>query len=141
MKIRITRIDPRATLPAYHTAGAAAFDLAILDDITIPPHEAVFTRTGLGFGTPPGYTLLIFPRSSMFKKHGVMLANSVGVLDEDYAGAQDELRLHIYNPTHEPITIAAGERVAQGLFAPILRAEWEEAEASSANRGGFGSTG
>ncbi len=141
MKIRITRIDPRASVPAYHTSGAAGFDIAILDNITIPPHEAAFAHTGLGFGTPQGYVLLIFPRSSIFKKYGVMLANSVGVLDEDYAGAQDELRLHIYNPTHEPITIAAGERVAQGLFTPILRAEWEEADAQGPSRGGFGSTG
>ncbi len=141
MKIRITRIDPRASLPAYQTEGAAGFDLALIEETAIPAKTAVLARTGLGFGTPDGHALMIFPRSSLFKKYGLMLANSVGVLDQDYAGPQDELLLHLYNTSDAPVTLKAGDRVAQGVFMPITRAEWEEAEADSANRGGFGSTG
>jgi dUTP pyrophosphatase len=141
MKIRITRIDPRASLPAYQTEGAAGFDLALIEETAIPAKTAVLARTGLGFGTPDGHALMIFPRSSLFKKYGLTLANSVGVLDQDYAGPQDELLLHLYNTSDAPVTLKAGDRVAQGVFMPITRAEWEEAEADSANRGGFGSTG
>ncbi len=98
--------------------------------------------TGLIIATPPGYALLIAARSSLFKKKGLMLANSVGVVDQDYCGPTDVLMLPLWNPGDTPVDIVRGERLAQGFFTPIERAEWNEGAAiSDTSRGGHGSTG
>lgn len=139
--VTISRVHPDAVLPVYSTKGAAGFDISLVEDVTVAPHGDAKTRTGLVFATPPGYALFIFERSSTYGKTGLMLANSVGVLDEDFCGPGDELKLHLYNPGDKEITITKGTRIAQGVFMSVLRAEWHEGEAEGASRGGFGSTG
>lgn len=141
LPVKITRVHPDATIPTYGTKGAAGFDLPLLEDIVVPAHGNLKTRTGLVFTTPPGYALFIFARSSTFGKTGLQLANSVGVLDEDFCGPTDELALHLFNPGDNDVSVPKGTRLAQGVFLPILRAVWEEGLANGESRGGFGSTG
>lgn len=141
LPIRITRVHPDAELPAYKTPGAVAFDLPLVEDLVIPARSAAKGRTGLVVKIPEGYGLFLFARSSTFDKTGLMLANSVGVIDQDFCGATDEVRVNYWNATNEEIRLPKGTRLAQGAFLPILRATWEEGEANEAARGGFGTTG
>lgn len=142
MEIEIRRLGPDVPLPEYKTAGAVAFDIAVLEEGTLAPGERKLFRTGLVVKSPPGYALLLAPRSSNAKK-GIQLANSIGVIDEDYCGAEDELRLFLLNVGDQPYIVEKGERLAQGLFVPILKgtfvepSEWRVEK----SRGGFGTTG
>lgn len=143
MQIRISRVDPTLPLPAYQTAGSVAFDLSPRVDATIPPGATVVVPANCIVEVPAGYALLIAGRSSLVKR-GLVLANSIGVVDQDYHGPNDELGLQIRNITDQPITVARGDRLAQGFFVPVERAEWRELareHIATADRGGFGSTG
>jgi dUTP pyrophosphatase len=142
VKIRIVRLDPAVPLPSYQTAGSAGFDLASSADMTIGPGEIALVPTGLVFAVPAGHFLGIFARSSTPLKRGLTVANGVGVLDSDYSGPTDELKIQLMNVTTSPVAIKRGDRLAQGVILPFVQAEFEEgAEAAGPNRGGFGSTG
>jgi dUTP pyrophosphatase len=125
----------------YASLGAAGFDLAAAEDTEIPPHRIKLVGTGLVFAVPDGYFLAIFARSSTPLKRGLAVANGVGVLDSDYRGPHDELRIQLLNLTDEPITVRAGDRLAQGIVLQAPRVEFVEGEACAPSRGGFGSTG
>ena len=91
---------------------------------------------------PEGYLLLISPRSSLPRKKGLVCPHSIGIIDQDYHGAEDEILIQVQNVSQEPVTVERGERIAQGLFVRVDRAEWKEVENHGAQtRGGFGSTG
>jgi dUTP pyrophosphatase len=91
---------------------------------------------------PEGMFLGIFARSSTPLKRGLMVANGVGVIDADYCGPADEVKVQVLNFTSSPVTIGAGDRIAQGLLLPITRVEWNEVTTIDRDsRGGFGSTG
>jgi len=139
--VRITKRDPRARLPEYQTPGAAAFDLAVIEDSVVPPRSQTLLRTGLGVGLPTDHVLHLYARSSLFKKYGLVLANGVGVIDPDYCGPEDEILLSVWNPGDAPVTVAAGTRIAQGIVLACPRVRWVEGDASGSDRGGFGSTG
>ena len=141
MRVHVTRVRPAAAWPVYSTAGAAAFDLAAAEDVTIGPREIRLVGTGLIFAIPDGYFLAIFARSSTPLKRGLVLANGVGVLDADYCGPDDELKLQLLNITAAPIAVRAGDRLAQGLILPAPRVEQVEGAPTRPSRGGFGSTG
>lgn len=142
MEISFRRLTPDTPLPEYKTPGAVAFDLAVIEGGTLAPGERKMFRTGLVVAVPHGHTLLLAPRSSNAKK-GIQLANAIGVIDQDYCGPEDELRLFLYNIGTEPVVIEKYERLAQGIIVPIVRgtftepATWEQ----DYNRGGFGTTG
>lgn len=141
MKIRIKRIDKTLPLPEYKTSGAAGFDFAVRTATVIPPKSIGYVPLNVAIAHPKNHMLLVAARSSLHKK-GVMLANGVGVGDEDFSGDQDEYRAALYNFTENPVTIERGERIAQGIFKEIARAEWEEVESLGVpSRGGFGTTG
>ncbi|MBI4143243.1 dUTP diphosphatase [Candidatus Uhrbacteria bacterium] len=143
MTVRISRLDLSLPLPAYHTAGSVAFDLSPRVDVTIAPGATAMLPTNLIVEVPTGFVLLIIARSSLMKR-GLVLANGVGVIDQDYCGPNDELHLALRNTTDQPIEIKRGDRLAQGLFTPVERAEWHEiahAAITTATRGGWGSTG
>ena len=142
MKLRIVRIDKTLPLPEYHTPGAVAFDLYTRAEAEIPPGQVKLLPANLIIEVPEGFCLIIASRSSLFKK-GLALANSIGVIDQDYHGPEDELHLSVKNVTSAPVKIARGERLAQGLIVPIARVDsWEEVEKiKSESRGGYGSTG
>lgn len=141
MKIRIRRIDKTLPLPEYKTAGAAGFDFTARVTIGIPPKSIAYVPLNVAIGHPKNHMLLMAARSSLHKK-GVMMANGVGIGDEDFSGNNDEYRAALYNFTDTPVTIERGERIVQGIFKEIARAEWEEVESlESPSRGGFGTTG
>lgn len=128
-------------VPAYATPGAAGFDLAAAEDALISPGEIKLVGTGLVFRVPDGYFLAIVARSSTPLKRGLALANSVGVLDSDYCGPDDELKLQLINIGRESVTVKTGDRLAQGIILQTARVEFEEGDTATTSRGGFGSTG
>ncbi|MEO5895973.1 MAG: dUTP diphosphatase [Vicinamibacterales bacterium] len=141
LTVQITRIHPAAQLPAYESRDAAAFDLASVANITVDPGKVALVPTGLVVRVPLRMFLGIFARSSTPLKRGLMIANGVGVIDPDYCGPTDEIKIAVMNFTAEPVTIRSGDRIAQGIFLDAPRIEWAEGEASPDSRGGFGSTG
>jgi dUTP pyrophosphatase len=142
VQIRIRRLQPDVTLPAYHSDGAAAFDLASREDVVVAPGEVRLVGTGLVVEVPRGHFLAVVARSSLPIKKGLLVANAIGIVDSDYCGPQDEVKVEVYNFTARESPIARGERIAQGLILPAVRVEWEEvADNAAPSRGGFGSTG
>ena len=141
LTVQITRIHPDAILPAYQTAEAAAFDLASVEDVTILPGRVALIPTGLVVRVPLRMFLGIFARSSTPLKRGLMVANGVGVIDPDYCGPTDEVKIAVMNFTDDVVTVTAGDRIAQGILLNAPRVEWVEAETGEISRGGFGSSG
>lgn len=141
MDVRIIRLDPAVPLPAYQSAGAAGFDLAASVDMIVQPGEVTLVPTGLVIEVPAGYFLGIFARSSTPLKRGLMVANGVGIVDPDYCGPADEIRIEVLNFTRAPVHIARGDRLAQGVILPAVRVTWRETDAiARPTRGGFGGT-
>lgn len=142
--VKYKLLDPRAKAPAYATAGAAAADLcALLDEpLTLAPMQRALIPTGLAIELPgPECVALVYARSGLSIKHGLTMANGVGVIDSDYRG---ELRVPMVNLGTEPYTVAPGERIAQLCIAPVWQAAFVQAnDLSDTDRGagGFGSTG
>lgn len=142
MKINIKRIDSTLPLPEYHTSGAVAFDLYSRTEELIPAGKTQLLPANFIIKTPPGYMLLLAARSSLAKKKGLKMANSIGVIDQDYCGEEDELHLLLHNYTDQDVPVARGERLAQGIFVKIEKGEWEEVHTmNETSRGGFGTTG
>ena len=142
MRLKIMRLDPTIDLPTQATAGAAGFDLAASVDIDIPPNAIRLVNTGLVIAVPHGHFLGIFARSSTPLKRGLTVANGVGVVDADYCGPADEIKIQVLNVTDAPVRVLRGDRLAQGIVLPAPRIEWDEvAEMTVESRGGFGSTG
>jgi dUTP pyrophosphatase len=141
MTARIRRLDPEVALPSYQTAEAAGFDLAAREDVRVPPGEVRLIPTGLVIEVPHGCFLGIFARSSTPLKRGLMVANGVGVIDPDYAGPNDEVKVQVVNFTRDEVLVRRGDRIAQGIVIPCVRVEWSEGEVRPTSRGGFGSTG
>lgn len=142
MRLKIKRLQSAVGLPEPATGGAAGFDLAAAADIEIPPRGIRLVGTGLVIAVPDGHFLGIFARSSTPLKRGLMVANGVGIIDSDYCGPDDEIRIQVLNITDAPVNIARGDRLAQGIVLPSPRIEWEEVqELERPSRGGFGSTG
>ena len=130
-------------LPAYATGGAAGLDLlaAVAAPVTIAPGARVLIPTGLAIALPAGYELQVRPRSGLALRHGIVLANSPGTIDEDYRG---EIGVIVLNAGTEAFTVTRGLRIAQAVLAPVTRLAWDEVEsldATARGAGGFGSTG
>ena len=141
LTVRIRRLRDDVGLPAYESTGAAAFDLAAAADVTVAAGTVSLVPTGLVIEVPSGMFLGIFARSSTPLKRGLMVANGVGVIDSDYSGPKDEIKVQVLNFTQEPVQVRRGDRLAQGMFLKVAAPEWEEGEPSDTTRGGFGSTG
>jgi dUTP pyrophosphatase len=141
MKIKIVRIDKTLPLPEYKTEGAVAFDLYSREKKDIPKGEIAMLPSNFIIEVPTGYCLILASRSGTFKK-GLRMANGIGIIDQDYHGPGDELKIVVQNFSNETVIVERGERIAQGILVPILRPEWEEAEViKETSRGGFGTTG
>lgn len=142
MQIQIKRVDQTLPLPRYETSGAVAFDLLVREDTVIPPGEIMLVPVNVIVATPPGYMLLLASRSSLPLKKGLVLSNGIGVIDQDYCGAEDELKIQILNIKQVPAIVPRGERIAQGIFVKIEKAQWQEVDKlETKSRGGFGTTG
>ena len=141
MKVNIKRIDKTLPLPKYETAGSVGFDLICRESAQIAPQSIVLIPANVIVETPPGYMLMICLRSSTPRKLGLMMAQGVGIVDNDYCGEEDELKIQVYNFTDEIVNVERGSRIAQGVFVRVNTPEWNEVEQmSAASRGGFGST-
>jgi dUTP pyrophosphatase len=141
VSIRIKRLSPSVPLPRYESEGAAAFDFAASADLTVEPGQVALVPTGLVIEVPRGMFLAIFARSSTPLRRGLMVANGVGIVDQDYCGPDDEVKIAVLNFTPAPVRVVAGDRLAQGMLLPVDRVEWEEAQVlGRESRGGFGST-
>ncbi len=137
-------LDPRAKAPAYATPGAAAADLcAVLDaPLTLAPGQRALIPTGFAIELPgPECVALIYARSGLAVRHGISMANCVGVVDSDYRG---EVKVALVNLGTEAYTVQPGERVAQLCIAPVWQAAFVPADTlgdTERGAGGFGSTG
>lgn len=143
MKVRIKKLNERAVIPTYGSAGSAGGDLysAEENDITVAPGQTAFIGTGLAVEIPQGLVGLVYARSGLACKKGLAPANKVGVIDSDYRG---EIKVALYNHGKESQTVAKGERIAQLVIVPFVFAEYEETDDLSdtaRGEGGFGSTG
>lgn len=139
--VKFLKVDNVGT-PEYQTSGAVAFDLEAAEDVNVPGRAMVRIPSGLVIEVPEDLGLLVVPRSSTFSKYGLIMPHSVGIIDRDYCGHDDEILLQVYNIKPSSIFVPAGTRIAQGLFIPVQRVSFIEQAASLAEgRGGFGSTG
>jgi len=153
MKIRIYRKDKSIPLPERKTPHSVGLDVYISETIELHPGQVALAPTGLIIESPQGYYFRIHIRSGLSVKHGISLANDVGIIDEDYCGPQDELKIALikhYNPNDpdedKPFVIEKGTRIAQIIFEKNLLPdiEWDEQgnpDFAGKTRGGFGSTG
>lgn len=143
--VRITR-EPACEdlpLPAYETEHAAGMDLraAVTAPLTLNPGQRELIPTGLRIALPPGIEAQIRPRSGLAIKHGITMLNTPGTIDADYRG---EIRIIVANLGQEAFTIHRGDRIAQMIIAPVLKAEWklvESLDETARGEGGFGHTG
>lgn len=141
MKIKIKRFDKSLPLPAYQTSKAAAFDLYARESVTIEAGKVGRVPMNVAVEVPPSHWVLVAARSSLHKK-GLMLANGIGIGDEDFAGDQDEYQALLLNFTDAPVTVNKGDRLTQMMVLSVERAEILEVDRlEQPNRGGVGSTG
>lgn len=130
-------------LPQYETEYSAGMDLraAIDGPLEIAPGARALVPTGLRIALPPGTEAQVRPRSGLALRHGISMVNTPGTIDADYRG---ELRVILINLGDEPFRIERGDRIAQLVVAPVLRAEWVEVDdldETARGEGGFGHTG
>jgi dUTP pyrophosphatase len=128
------------TLPKRATTGSAGYDFVSPLEVTIPAGETALIPTGIRAEMEQGWVLMLFPRSSLGFKYSMRLANTVGVIDSDYAFAKNEghIMVKLRNPLDTPVSIGRGDRFCQGVFLPYGTAEEEDDFA--VRTGGFGST-
>lgn len=125
------------------TPQAAGMDIfaALEHPINLPSGEIFLVPTGIAIALPPGFEAQIRPRSGLATQYGVTLINSPGTIDADYRG---EIKVALINLGKNTYTIHPGERIAQLVIAPVIKAEWEivsELPPSQRGSGGFGHTG
>lgn len=143
MKVRIKKLNENAIVPTYGTEFSAGADLyARLDEaVAIGAGQTKFISTGLAVEIPVGYVGLVYARSGLASKKGLAPANKVGVIDSDYRG---EIMVALYNQSSEERIVEDGERIAQMVIAPYIKADFEVSETlddTARGEGGFGSTG
>jgi len=128
-------------LPSYATAGAAGLDVVAAESLILAPGARHAVATGFAIAIPEGYEVQVRPRSGLALKHGITCLNTPGTIDSDYRG---EVKIILANLGGEAFDVVRGERIAQLVPAPVLKAAFvEEAELGETERGGggFGSTG
>jgi dUTP pyrophosphatase len=144
LKILDSRIGGEYPLPDYATDGSAGMDLrACLDQtLNLQPGQTELLPTGIAIHiSDPGLAAVLLPRSGLGHKHGIVLGNLVGLIDSDYQG---QLYVSCWNRGSEPFSVEPGERIAQMIFVPVVRAGFEVVEDfadSNRGAGGFGHTG
>ena len=128
-------------LPDYATEGAAGMDVLAAEDVALAPGERWPVATGLCVAIPPGYEIQVRPRSGLALRHGISVPNTPGTIDSDYRG---ELKVILINHGSEAYRVRRGDRIAQLVLSPVVRATWhkvDEPDQTGRGEGGFGSTG
>lgn len=141
--IKRLRKDRPVSLPRYMTDHSAGMDLfASLDEeVVLQPGQRRLIPTGIAVAIPAGFEGQIRPRSGLALQNGIALVNAPGTIDADYRG---EISVLLINFGERPFRVRDGDRIAQMVISPVLRAEWEETEelpATERDSGGFGHTG
>ena len=150
-RVGVKKLHPDAVVPTYGSKEAAGFDITVIEDVTINPGGTFLARTGLAFDIPRGFEIQIRPRSGASLNTKMRIANSPGTIDSDYTGEVKLILENIaengagwFHNSTNAVFIPAGTRVAQGVLAPVIQAEFEvveEIEETERGAGGFGSTG
>ena len=141
--IQLKRLPHGEGLPApsYATDGAAGLDVVAAEDLTLEPGARHAVATGFAIAIPPGFEVQVRPRSGLALKHGITCLNTPGTIDEDYRG---EVKIILANLGSDPFEVRRGERIAQLVPSPVLKAKFDEVaelDATDRGAGGFGSTG
>ena len=136
-------VSPGALLPSYESGGAAGADVRafLSEPLCIPRGSWAAVPTGLCFEIPAGYEMQVRPRSGLAAKYGITVLNAPGTVDSDYRG---EVKILLINHGNSDFTVSNGDRIAQLVIAPVVRAEFTEAQNllhTQRGSGGFGSTG
>ncbi|MCK5515607.1 MAG: dUTP diphosphatase [Desulfobulbaceae bacterium] len=139
----IPPVEQNLNLPHYETSGASGMDVeaAVVDTVSLFPGEIVLLPTGFAVALPTGYELQVRPRSGLAVKRGITLVNSPGTIDADYRG---EVRIALINHGKKVFDINRGDRIAQLVLSPVVRAcldVVEELDITERGSGGFGHTG
>lgn len=140
-RIGIKQLHVDARQPAYKTTGAAGMDLCACEALVIGPGERAVIKTGIALAIPEGMVGLVCPRSGLALNHGITVLNSPGVIDSDYRG---ELMVILMNHGSAGFNISIGDRIAQLLITPVMRAvlhDGDDLSETERGSGGFGSTG
>ena len=142
-EILIKRLSKEILLPKYETVGSSGLDLSanINSSIDIPPGQTAIIPTGLSVSIPQGYEIQIRPRSGIAAKKSVTVLNTPGTVDSDYRG---EIKVILINLGKLSFTVEKGDRIAQMVICPVIKAKLKEVEdlnTTSRGEGGFGSTG
>lgn len=144
LDVKILDSRMKNNLPSYGTPGSAGLDLrACIDEpLTLAPGEVKLISTGIAiYVKDPSYAAIIMPRSGMGHKNGIILGNTLGLIDSDYQG---DLKMSLWNRSDTPFTIAPMERVAQLIIVPVVQVQFnvvDSFDASERGEGGFNSTG
>ena len=143
VKIQIKRLNPEVKIPSYKTEGSSGMDLMafLKDPVTIKPKSSELISTGIAVAIPEDTEIQIRPRSGLAAKSNISVLNTPGTIDSDYRG---ELKIILYNHGVDDFVVNNGDRIAQMVLMPVLKASFEEVEDlpnTIRGTGGFGSTG
>jgi len=143
VKILVKKFNKNIKLPTYKTSGSSGMDLAayIKNKIILDPGKTAIISTGIAVAIPKNYEIQIRPRSGLAAKKGISVINTPGTVDSDYRG---EIKIILINLSKESFVVKSGDRVAQMILCPVIKAKLEEVKnlpKTIRNRGGFGSTG
>ncbi|MFM1966124.1 MAG: hypothetical protein RL134_1849 [Actinomycetota bacterium] len=140
--VLVVRLDDGLPLPSYALPGDAGFDVCTSIDVTLEPGERMVVPTGIALALPDGYAAFVHPRSGLAARQGLTIVNTPGTIDAGYRG---EVRVCLLNTDHrEAVELRRGDRIAQIVIQPVVRAILHEAErlpGSHRGEGGYGSTG
>ena len=143
VKILVKKFDKNIKLPTYKTSGSSGMDLVayIKNKIIINPGKTAMIPTGIAVAIPNNYEIQIRPRSGLAAKKGISVLNTPGTVDSDYRG---EIKIILINLSKKSFVVKSGDRVAQMILCPVVRAKLKEVKnlpKTIRDKGGFGSTG
>lgn len=147
MEIKYLKLDPRLGAefpsPHYATSGSAGIDLIACIDapLTLEPNHTHLIPSGIALALESSQAAMIFPRSGLGHKYGIILGNTVGIIDSDYRG---QIFVSLWNRSENAYTVQSGDRIAQLVIMPIIKPTWvqvTELPPTERGEGGFGSTG
>ena len=141
--VKFKRMTPDAELPMRGTFGSAGYDICanLEEDVTINPGECVKISTGFATSFRKDYVALVFSRSGLATKNGLVVAQGTAVIDSDYRG---EWFIPLFNQSDKPQVVRSGDRIAQLVVQPVCKikaVEVDELNTTRRGNGGFGSTG
>jgi dUTP diphosphatase len=141
IRLRIKKLDPEISLPAYAHAGDAGLDICSAEELVLQPGQRSMVSTGFAMALPVGYAAFVQPRSGLAARNGISIANTPGLIDCHYRG---EVKVILINLGREPFEIKRGDRIAQMVIQRVEAARIEpsdELDQTTRGQGGFGSTG